>query len=599
LRTGKRFVALVMAGAIFFSMFAGTTFGASARYAVATDVVGTVKVTKAGGTKEIRIYEGMALNEGDTITVEEGSSVTLKLADRDEEIVLDNEFRGALSSLKESAGGGKETAVKTWAGSFLNMVRSLLGTNDTYQVETPTAVMGVRGTHFMVSIDPITGLPTMSVSAGKVETHPSGAPGNPVLLLPAQQITLYPNTYGTDPAAGIEYIDPSSLVGTAGPSVIAALLKNKANIDRENEEMLSDVNNTSGSSTLDIQDEEILEAYRKNVDAMLHQVLKNAAGSGKLTEEQVQEIVRAANQSIEDEKRKFDLNREAPSIDRSAGVDPEKEKLREQQRQQAAQQLIDKVEQREAKKQELQSNLSQVIQQILQLQQQIQQQNQQAAAQKQQEALERFRQQLSEQEREALDGRLQQRSEEKQRQEERKSSQGSADPKPATSEPSDNPTPQPEDPSNPPTDPEEPTGTPTVKLWGEFESDQPIVIIELDHFDGADALYAAQFNIVHDGNLKVVPSFNGTWYNDDKFPDDNVVAEAVTEHGTETIYAITLFGNGTQPVPFSGDILAGIPFEFIDDSTGGTFVVHYQLIRADGTIIKSGETAIELNGETR
>jgi hypothetical protein len=68
----ERWSLAVLAFCLIFSMFGGTVFGASARYAIVTEVVGTVTVQKAGGSLEIPVYTGMELHEGDRLSVGKG-----------------------------------------------------------------------------------------------------------------------------------------------------------------------------------------------------------------------------------------------------------------------------------------------------------------------------------------------------------------------------------------------------------------------------------------------------------------------------------------------------------------------------------------------
>ena len=427
MRRAKQWAMIVMIFTVVFSMFGGTALGASTRFALVTDVSGTVKVTKAGGTKEIQVFKGMGLNEGDKLKVGKDSSVTLKVADRDDEVVLGSNWNGTLSKLKDKA-GGSDTAVKTWAGSMYNKVEKITGSNSTYKVETPTAVMGVRGTHFTVSIDPITGLPTMFVSAGKVAASEPGQQGDGAVVLPAQQITVYPDA---PPEAGVDYIDPETLVKVADKDVIAAMLKNKTLIDEENEEILSeDISDEEG--TLDLSEQEALERYRSNVDNALFNVLKTAVETGTIDEEEAEEIIEEANGTIQDAGKQFDLNRPVTPIDRTVGVDPAQQQQREQQRQQAEQKKQQQVQQKEEKKQEITTNNASVIQQVVQAAQELQQANQQAQEQKQQEATEKLLGQLTEQQRQALQQRVEQKKQEAQQQQQQQQPQEQPNETPTT-----------------------------------------------------------------------------------------------------------------------------------------------------------------------
>lgn len=442
MRKVKQLAIFLIVFSVVFSMFGGTALGASTRFALVTDVVGTVKVTKAGGSKEIRVFNGMGLNEGDKVKVEKDSSLTLRIADREDEVVLGANWSGALSKLKDNADGGTDTAVKTWAGSMYNNVQKIAGTSNTYKVETPTAVMGVRGTHFLMTIDPLTGLPTLFVSAGKVQASADGGEGGSAVVLPGQQTTLYSET---DPSAGVDYVDPESIVVMLDPSVIGALLKNKQQIDEENEEILAGLSEGADeNSTLSLKDQEALERYRSNVQNTLSHVLKQAAESGKLSGEQLQEVIDTVNQAIQDPNQRFDLNRELPPIDRTAGVDPAAEEQRRQQREQAEQRRQQQQQQREERQQQVTSNNQSLINQIQQAQQQQQQANQQAQQQQANQAAERHMNQLTDEQRQALQQRQQQRQQEREQQQQQQQTRATQSPSPSPSAtPTTSPSPSP------------------------------------------------------------------------------------------------------------------------------------------------------------
>lgn len=420
----RRWAILGLVFAVVTSMFGGTASAASTRYALVADVKGTVIVTKAGGTKEIRLFKGMGLNEGDKLKVEKGSSVTLKVADRDDEVVLGENWNGALSKLKTNKNGGTDTAVKTWSGSMYNKVEKITGTSNTYKVETPTAVMGVRGTHFTITFDPIYGEPTLIVSSGIVGSSSSGdSDPRTVVVLPSQQITLYPDA---DPAAGVGYVDPDNVLGNVDPEVIAAILRNKELVDRENLDIIDSIPgdpDVQGRSTLNLTEEEQLQRYRQNVENALFHIFRSAVNSGKYSEDELQDIVNAANQTISDAERKFDLNREVPPIDRTAGIDPALEQQRRAQLEQARQRQEQQQQQKEQKRQEVAQNNQSLIDTIMQRQQEQQQANQQAAEQKSQEAAGKYINQLPPSEREALENRLQEKRQEQQQQQQQRPSQ--------------------------------------------------------------------------------------------------------------------------------------------------------------------------------
>ncbi len=69
--------------------------------------------------------------------------------------------------------GTFNTYVKSFGG-FLRAKVSKLGKGSSFQVETPTAVAGVRGTEFSMDFDPVAGVSKVSVEEGKVAVAAEG-----------------------------------------------------------------------------------------------------------------------------------------------------------------------------------------------------------------------------------------------------------------------------------------------------------------------------------------------------------------------------------------------------------------------------------------
>ncbi|MBC2727352.1 X2-like carbohydrate binding domain-containing protein [Desulfosporosinus sp.] len=131
-----------------------------------TGVKGKVFVKKAGGQTEFTAYDGMAISQGDWIRTEDGGTT---------QILYGNGTKSTLAANTQvtigtliSDGESTQSSVKLWSGGIWNKVKSLINIDDDYEVETPTAVMGVRGTLYLVSIDPDSGITTVDVMDGTV-----------------------------------------------------------------------------------------------------------------------------------------------------------------------------------------------------------------------------------------------------------------------------------------------------------------------------------------------------------------------------------------------------------------------------------------------
>lgn len=409
----KKWSIVLLILSVVVSMFAGTAFGSSARFAVVTDIVGTATVAKAGGSKEIRLYVGMELHEGDRLQVGKGGSVTLQLSDRKDEIVLGENWSGTLSKLRINDHGGTDTAIKTWAGAMYSNVQTMPSSGSTYTVETPTATMGARGTHFTIYIDPTTKLLTMFVSAGQVEaTGTTDDESDRAILLPAQQAWLYP---GESPDARVGYIDPDNIAVTVDSDILAALLRNKQQVDGENDDWLADGAASTGG-TLSLSDQEALERYRANVENALFHLLQQALSAGRMTDAQLADIIDQANRQIGDAARQYDLNRDVPPIDRTAGIDPDEEARRQRMRDEAERRRQQQQQQQDDRRQQVQNNNQALLEQLEQRRQEQEQANRQAAEERAQDAADRHRDQLTEEQQRALNERMQQRDAERQAQ---------------------------------------------------------------------------------------------------------------------------------------------------------------------------------------
>lgn len=145
-------------------------------------VSGDVTVHPADGSPETSGEDGMPLEEGDRVSVDEGGSA---------EIALDG---GSLITVREKSEFKIEKTGKadTWfsltAGALLAKIQKQLG-NNRLRVRTPTAVAAVRGTEFGVEVDEAGASHVGVFDEGKVEvTGEQG--GTPEVLISNQETTV-------------------------------------------------------------------------------------------------------------------------------------------------------------------------------------------------------------------------------------------------------------------------------------------------------------------------------------------------------------------------------------------------------------------------
>ncbi|WP_339317898.1 FecR domain-containing protein [Paenibacillus sp. FSL R10-2734] len=119
-----------------------------------TAVSGKSEVKKSGGTKKFNAFKGMAITQGDTIITGTDGQVSLDL-DANKEVTIGANTTLTISQLVESAKAlGGKTSLKLQNGQVLIKVKKKLDGDSRFEIETPTAIMGVMGTEFFVSVNP-------------------------------------------------------------------------------------------------------------------------------------------------------------------------------------------------------------------------------------------------------------------------------------------------------------------------------------------------------------------------------------------------------------------------------------------------------------
>jgi hypothetical protein len=325
---------------------AGSVLAAkSSRLAVITDVGGYATVQAAGASTAYEAYSNMGLNEGDYIETGSDSYVVLKLSDSGTQYTIGSNSEIYISELAKK-GSGKKSKLKMWAGSVWSSVKKLVSDDDEEEIETPTAVMGVRGTQFFISVDPKTGESKLVVASGVVRTTTLTSTENKgtrrslqdtryVDVYPSQQIVLDNRNQVQDLKLKVETVDPAALVGNASPKVLEALIKNKAEIDAENAELLKRINEglangtglvPEGSATkVTTQDE--LSRLQNNLQNLVGNIAREALDQKKISSQDMNKIVTETNSKIAEEKQKLDLL-QVKDLVPNAGIDAALEKAR-------------------------------------------------------------------------------------------------------------------------------------------------------------------------------------------------------------------------------------------------------------------------------
>jgi ferric-dicitrate binding protein FerR (iron transport regulator) len=167
-------VEVLMLGLICSSTGAQNTVG------TVTALVGTAHVERGGST--MPVTNGMQVELKDKFTTDAGAHVTITLADNSQ---LDLADQSTLVIDEQVVGGANPSTKVTLLGGHLeNLVtHALRGGPPVFQVNTPNAIAGVRGTKFSVTYAPASPVcgenPTsdVAVANGTVEVANAASPG--------------------------------------------------------------------------------------------------------------------------------------------------------------------------------------------------------------------------------------------------------------------------------------------------------------------------------------------------------------------------------------------------------------------------------------
>ncbi|WP_164472735.1 cadherin-like beta sandwich domain-containing protein [Cohnella candidum] len=271
-----------------FNLSAQTAHAATSRVAVIKFMTGTVQVKKAGGSKQFKAFSKMSLNEGDVVTTSANSTAILQFSNgTSEDDKMSVSANTTLTFSKLSDRNGTRTKVSMFNGTAWVDVKSIASKNDEFTLETPTAVMGVRGTHLLVSVDPSTGATKLTVAAGVVHTQATGnseaqdvKPGDNALITQGEQkqgeVTIAP-------------VDLELLMQQSDKSIVEAIVSASGDIVKENQQKLDQYfEGTEQQNTAD------LNRKKTNVENLLGAIVDNAVKSGQISQDRVNQLVSEA-----------------------------------------------------------------------------------------------------------------------------------------------------------------------------------------------------------------------------------------------------------------------------------------------------------------
>lgn len=207
-----------------FSLLSGTSALAATAGHV-THLSGTLSVTKADGTTKLLSIKS-EVHEGDTLTTEEETYARVKFVDGGEVVLRPNsQLKIDAYAYQESKPAGDNIALSMLKGG-LRAVTGLLGkrNRDKVSVNTPTATIGIRGTHFgaLFCRGDCGGIPTTTGQPPANGLHVDVAGGSIILSNGAGQLVINTGQFGfvasfntppilVPPQLGIQVTMPQSI----------------------------------------------------------------------------------------------------------------------------------------------------------------------------------------------------------------------------------------------------------------------------------------------------------------------------------------------------------------------------------------------------
>ncbi len=279
-------VAMPLAGA-----FSRDASAATSRVAIVKEWKGTVTVKKSGGSKSFKAFDKMSLNQGDILQTGADSSAVLQFANgSSEDDRMTVAANTTLTFSKLSHAKGTSTKVSMWSGSAWVDVKSIETKDDEFTLQTPTAIMGVRGTHLLVTVDPESGATHLTVAAGVVSASATvGEDGQSRQVHPTQNAL-----FTDDEEITIAPVDLERLMSRTNADIVAAILESAAAIMLENEQFIERYGRDGLPAELGVSDED-LARFKSNTDNLLGGIASQAVKSGLLTQERLDRIITEVN----------------------------------------------------------------------------------------------------------------------------------------------------------------------------------------------------------------------------------------------------------------------------------------------------------------
>lgn len=363
--------------------FTNIADAASTRVAVIKELKGTVKVKKAGGSKEFTAFAKMSLNEGDVLSVGSGGSAVLQFANgtsEDDKMTVSANTKLSFSKLSNKK--GTTTKVSMWRGNAWVDVKSIANPDDEFTLETPTAVMGVRGTHLLVAVDSVSGATHLTVAAGVVTMQSAASENKETLDVYPTENALVTKEAEDNGGITIAPVDLGRLMQQSDASIVEAIVKASGEVVKENKEKLNQYFEQSGSPN--VEDD---ARHKSNIENLLGAIVDKAVKAGLITQDRVNKLVAEAESQtgvgIDLTKKEIKLS--------------EEEKLRQEEQKRKGEEAKKAAEEQKMKEEEeRQKKNAELVKQLEEQRKQQEAANAKRFEEKQRRALELYEKQLSE-----------------------------------------------------------------------------------------------------------------------------------------------------------------------------------------------------------
>lgn len=168
-----------------------------------TTVAGKAEVKKSGGSKKFNAFKGMAITQGDTIMTGSDGKLTMDL-DSDKEVTIGTNTTLVVSELVKSAKAlSGKTSLSLLKGKVVISIKKKLDGDSRFEIETPTAIMGVMGTQFTVRYEDEQSY--VGVFEGAVKTKHGDKRAAETLVNPNEQLQL--DQKGEGKKGKLDYLD--------------------------------------------------------------------------------------------------------------------------------------------------------------------------------------------------------------------------------------------------------------------------------------------------------------------------------------------------------------------------------------------------------